>query len=106
MLAGSLIPVRGPGQEPTRLGRDTSDCAHVPGLAAFDQISRNHAELSWRAGGLYVTDTGSANGTYVDGKRVDRPVQIWPGVRRFGLAQPPEAVEVTVVELDEYGAPR
>lgn len=106
VLAGALVPVRGPGQDPTRLGRDASDCAHVPGLAALDQISREHAELSWHAGRLYITDIDSSNGTYVDDERIARPAQLWPGVHRLRLAQPPEAVEVTVVELDEYGAPR
>jgi hypothetical protein len=106
VLLGALIPVRGAAEGRTRLGRDARDCAHVPGLARLDQISREHAELYWHAGQLYVTDLGSSNGTFVDGERIIRPAQLWPGVHRLELAQPPEAVEVTVVELDEYGAPR
>ncbi len=103
MLAGALVPVHAEGQGPTRLGRDAPDCAHVPGLAGLDQLSRNHAELAWHAGRLYITDLGSSNGTYVDGLRVTRPAQLWPGSHRLRLA---EDVDVAVVELDEYGAPR
>ncbi|MGX4689408.1 FHA domain-containing protein [Streptomyces sp. JNUCC 63] len=106
VLAGALIPVRGPEQGSTELGRDAPDCAHVPGLADLDQLSRRHAELTWHAGMLYVTDVGSSNGTYVDGVRVTRPVQLWPGRHRLQLAQKPESVDVDLVELDEYGAPR
>lgn len=105
VLAGALIPVRGAGQDPTRLGREAPDCAHVPGLAALDQVSRAHAELYWHAGSLYVADTDSVNGTYVDGLRISRPAQLWPGGHRLRLADDPEGVDVTVVELDEYGAP-
>ncbi|CAO0827147.1 hypothetical protein SMICM17S_10702 [Streptomyces microflavus] len=105
MLAGALIPVRGAGQDPTRLGREAPDCAHVPGLAALDQVFRAHAELYWHAGRLYVADTDSVNGTYVDGLRISRPAQLWPGGHRLRLADDPEGVDVTVVELDEYGAP-
>lgn len=103
VLGGALVPVRAEGQGPTQLGRDASDCAHVPGLAGIDQLSRNHAELVWNAGRLYITDLGSSNGTYVDGQPVTRPAQLWPGRHRLRLA---EDVDVTLVELDEYGAPR
>jgi hypothetical protein len=103
VLAGALVLVRAEGQEPTRLGRDAADCAHVTDLAALDQLSRLHAELTWRAGRLYVTDLGSVNGTYVDEQPVTGPVQLWPGGHRLRLA---EDVDVPLVELDEFGAPR
>ncbi|MEU9289730.1 FHA domain-containing protein [Streptomyces sp. NPDC048275] len=103
VLAGALIPVRGVDQDPTQLGRDAPECAHVPGLAALDQLSRAHAELHWHAGRLYITDTDSSNGTYVDDELITRPTQLWPGGHRLRLA---EDVDVDVVELDEYGAPR
>ncbi|HEY3354160.1 MAG TPA: FHA domain-containing protein [Polyangia bacterium] len=35
-------------------------------------VSRNHAELTVEDGGLWVTDLGSANGTFVGGVRVTR----------------------------------
>ncbi|MFF2810410.1 FHA domain-containing protein [Streptomyces sp. NPDC058000] len=102
VLAGALVPVRDEGGAPTLLGRDAPDCAHVPELSALDQISRAHAELSWHAGRLLLTDTGSANGTYVDDERITGPTQIWPGNHRLRLARD---VEVTLVALDEFGAP-
>ena len=103
VLAGALVPIRGAGEEPTRVGRDASECAHVPGLAGLEQLSRAHAELAWRGDRLYIRDTGSANGTYVDGVEITDAVQLWPGRHRLRLAQD---IEVSVVELDEYGAPR
>ncbi|MER7987946.1 FHA domain-containing protein [Streptomyces noursei] len=102
VLAGALVPVRDEGGAPTRLGRDAPDCAHVPELSGLDQVSRAHAELSWRAGRLFLTDTGSANGTYVDEQRITGPTQVWPGAHRLRLARD---VEVSLVELDAFGAP-
>ncbi|MFF2961821.1 FHA domain-containing protein [Streptomyces sp. NPDC057963] len=103
VLAGALVPLRSEGERPTPVGRDAPECAHVPGLAGLDQISRRHAELYWRSGHLCIRDTESANGTYVDGERITGPTRLWPGRHRLRLA---EDVEVTVVELDEFGAPR
>ncbi|MET9880694.1 FHA domain-containing protein [Actinacidiphila glaucinigra] len=97
------MPVRREGDTATLLGRDAPDCSHVPGLSALDQISRDHAELYWLSGHLFIRDTGSSNGTYVDGERITAPTRLWPGHHRLRLAQD---VDVTVVELDEYGAPR
>lgn len=44
-------------------------------------VSRNHARLSLQDNGLYVTDLGSANGTYVNGQRLlnDVPQQLHTG---------------------------
>lgn len=103
VLAGALVPIRGAGEEPTRVGRDAPECAHVPGLAGLEQLSRAHAELTWRGDRLYIRDTCSANGTYVDGEEITDAVQLWPGRHRLRLAQD---IDVSVVELDEYGAPR
>ncbi|GAA2296784.1 FHA domain-containing protein [Streptomyces kunmingensis] len=106
VMAGVLVPVRAAEQGPTPLGRDSPDCAHVPGLAALDQLSRAHAEVYWDAGLLYLADKGSSNGTFVDGERLTRPVQLWPGNHRVHLAQAPEAVDISLVELDEFGGLR
>ncbi|MGY0020621.1 FHA domain-containing protein [Streptomyces sp. cg35] len=106
LVAEVLVPVRAAERGPTPLGRDSPDCAHVPGLAALDQVSRVHAEVYWDAGRLYLADRGSSNGTFVDGERLTRPVQLWPGTHRVQLAQPPEAVDISLVELDEFGLPR
>jgi hypothetical protein len=105
VLLGALVPVCAADRGRTVLGRDAADCAHVPGLTELDQVSRLHAELHWHGGRLYVTDLGSSNGTFVDGERISRPTQLWPGAHRLQLAQHPEAVDVAVIELDEFGAP-
>ncbi|MFF5973263.1 FHA domain-containing protein [Streptomyces sp. NPDC012769] len=102
VLAGTLVPLRGEGEAPTRLGRDAPECAHVSGLDRLDQISREHAELYWESGQLYIRDTRSSNGTFVDGKRIHGPTRLWPGTHRLRLAQD---VDLTVVELDDFGAP-
>lgn len=102
VLAGVLVPLRGEGEAPTRLGRDAPDCAHVTGLDLLDQISREHAEFFWESGRLYVRDTCSSNGTFVDGERIEGPARVWPGRHEVRLAQD---VELAVVEIDEFGAP-
>ncbi len=51
---------------PFRLGR-------LPGLAltlASESVSKEHAELFLRGGGLHVRDLGSKNGTFVNSERV------------------------------------
>ncbi|MFC9700842.1 FHA domain-containing protein [Streptomyces sp. NPDC056943] len=102
VLAGVLVPLRGEGEVPTRLGRDAPDCAHVTGLDLLDQISREHAEFFWESGRLYVRDTCSSNGTFVDGERIEGPARVWPGRHEVRLAQD---VDLVVVEIDEFGAP-
>ncbi|WP_024760892.1 FHA domain-containing protein [Streptomyces exfoliatus] len=97
-----LVPLRGEGEAPTRLGRDAPDCAHVTGLDLLDQISREHAEFFWESGRLYVRDTCSSNGTFVDGERIEEPARVWPGRHEVRLAQD---VDLVVVEIDEFGAP-
>jgi ABC-type multidrug transport system ATPase subunit/pSer/pThr/pTyr-binding forkhead associated (FHA) protein len=49
------------------------------------QVSSNHAEVKEEAGRLYVTDKGSANGTYVRGHRIgpNQPVEIQSGEKVY-----------------------
>ncbi|MEM8668891.1 MAG: EAL domain-containing protein [Planctomycetota bacterium] len=52
-----------------------------PGVALklqFRTVSSNHAELWLEEGGLMLKDTGSTNGTYINGERIDRdsPVRL------------------------------
>ncbi|MEV0189887.1 FHA domain-containing protein [Kitasatospora purpeofusca] len=105
VVAGVLLPVRAEhrrGGGGLAIGRDEPDCAAVPGLAGLDQLSRHHARLRWIDGALYVEDLGSTNGTFVDGRRIEGPTRIGPGHRlRFALD-----LDVQVVEIDEFGAPR
>ncbi|CAN3978995.1 FHA domain-containing protein [Kitasatospora purpeofusca] len=105
IVAGVLLPVRAEhrrGGGGLAIGRDEPDCAAVPGLAGLDQLSRHHARLRWIDGALYVEDLRSTNGTFVDGRRIEEPTRIGPGRRlRFALD-----LDVQVVEIDEFGAPR
>ncbi len=38
-------------------------------------VSRGHARLEHRDGALHVTDLGSRNGTYIDGRKIDSQVE-------------------------------
>jgi len=42
-------------------------------------VSQVHARASARDGGLWIEDLGSTNGTFVNGARIDRPVQLRRG---------------------------
>lgn len=53
----------------------SSDCDLVLGDPS---VSGRHARLSWRGDKILVEDLGSANGTWVDGKRV-RQIEVRPG---------------------------
>lgn len=66
-LPPALVPVAVPG--PLRIGRDASADFQLQD----GQASRIHAELSPSLGGVLVTDLGSRNGTFIDGRRVVEP---------------------------------
>ena len=39
---------------------------------AHPSVSRDHAKVAWLSGGYQIVDSGSHNGVYVNGKRVDQ----------------------------------
>jgi hypothetical protein len=82
------------------VGRALTPWRDLAAVRALTQVSRTtQARLFWQAGTLYVTDAGSANGTFVAGVRLTSPVPLRPGMDlRFGLD-----VDVRIVELDEHG---
>lgn len=48
-------------------------------------VSRRHAQLSTTSSGPRLTDLDSQNGTFVNGERINRPIDLVPGDRiRFG----------------------
>src|SRR4030088_453104 len=55
-------------------------CPDPARLAGDPKLSRSHARF-WRAAGgeLIVEDLGSANGTFVNGERIDRPAVLAVG---------------------------
>ncbi|MBA2700384.1 MAG: FHA domain-containing protein [Chloroflexi bacterium] len=75
---GRLVVVTSPAGEPapgrsfdldaiTTLGRDVNNAIVVDDPFA----SSEHAVLTYRGRGWYVEDTGSTNGTYLNGRRID-----------------------------------
>lgn len=60
--------------------------------------SRHHAVIRWAPGGYEVEDLGSANGTFLDGQRVQRKAPLRPGqVIRIGGTD----LHFNVLESDE-----
>ncbi len=60
------------------LGRRTDNAITLP---ADRRISRVHARVFDRDGAWHIEDTGSANGTFVNDRRVHSPVRLRPGDR-------------------------
>jgi eukaryotic-like serine/threonine-protein kinase len=48
-----------------------------------DVISRHHAKLTINYDEIYVTDLGSANGTFINGRPVEGDLRIWPNQTVF-----------------------
>jgi pSer/pThr/pTyr-binding forkhead associated (FHA) protein len=54
----------------TTIGREKANSV----VLDSDRVSRNHAVIDWDGDHYTVIDTGSRNGTFVNGKRVRRQV--------------------------------
>ncbi|WP_298800680.1 FHA domain-containing protein [Pseudonocardia sp. 73-21] len=69
------------GPAPLRIGRSSPDRTVATALADLDTVSRDHAEIVVHDGQAWLRDAGSANGTYLNGRRLvpDTPVQLTPG---------------------------
>jgi hypothetical protein len=78
----------------SRGGRHYARCLLVPGeyqlgharrneiMVDEPSISSSHARLTYlEGGGVYIQDTGSANGTYVDDEFADEPLFVGAGAR-------------------------
>lgn len=63
-----------PVDEPTLLGRTST----VVPLTDYT-VSRRHAEIKPVTGGWILEDLKSANGTYLNGKRIERPIRLKHG---------------------------
>jgi pSer/pThr/pTyr-binding forkhead associated (FHA) protein len=62
--AGSTFLLK---DEETTVGRDTGSAIFLDDIT----VSRRHATIERRDDGWYVIDSGSLNGTYVNGEQVD-----------------------------------
>jgi ABC-type multidrug transport system ATPase subunit/pSer/pThr/pTyr-binding forkhead associated (FHA) protein len=63
------------GNAPITIGRATDVNVRLDGL----QISNHHARVSRTNGSVFIEDTGSTNGVYVNGTRINSKVQIGSG---------------------------
>lgn len=61
-LAGQVIPIQ---KRVTLIGRAYGDI-----MLQDSEVSRKHCQVEIRPEGAYLTDLGSTNGTYVDGKAI------------------------------------
>jgi len=97
----AYLTLRQPNQEPQLfplrsteviLGRDTQQSTlHIPQI--FTRCSRAHARVWREASDVWVADTGSSHGTYVNGHKVSSKAKLRPGQRvTLGGAEPDEKV--------------
>lgn len=63
------------GEAPIRIGRVPGNDLVLPAA----EVSRNHADIRIVAGEAVVTDLGSTNGCYIDGRRIAGPTTLPPG---------------------------
>ena len=84
--AGGRFPLR-PGQQSV-VGRDPS--VDIPLDPTLDlAVSAQHARISFLEGRWEIRDMGSRNGTYVNGKKISRPIPLDDGDEiRFGTDGP------------------
>ena len=90
-------------QEPVTIGRQEGNTI----VLADPQASRHHATISWQAGSFVVQDMGSANGTFVNEKRIAAPQPLRDGyVVRMGNTvfdmQLPPAAGIPAATLAAY----
>jgi predicted component of type VI protein secretion system len=75
---GQVFPLRG---TPVTMGRASENDI----ILSDPQVSRHHATIFWQDGRYFIQDLGSANGTYVDERRITQPVPLRHGsVIRLG----------------------
>ena len=88
------------GKADAMFSKYVNEGSHSP---EFDFLSRRHAYIYHKDGQAYVEDLGSANGTFVDGQRLERAVPLTEGaVVAFGGTHFVYRVSITrqaVVEL-------
>ena len=97
--AGTRIPLR---SEPLVLGRGESG---VGTLGEDPELSRRHASIALRDGGVVVEDLGSTNGTQVNGRQISEPtpagpddsIEVGSSVLRLKLA--PAGVDGVAVQV-------
>jgi pSer/pThr/pTyr-binding forkhead associated (FHA) protein len=75
---GQVFPLT---QGPVTIGRMADNVL----VLSDSLVSRHHATISWQAGAHVIQDLGSANGTYVNERRITAPEELRHGyVVRMG----------------------
>jgi pSer/pThr/pTyr-binding forkhead associated (FHA) protein len=67
-----LLPI---GPDPLGIGRDAQSAVYLNS----PYVSRHHARIERRGGGVWLVDLGSRNGVEVNGRRVTGETQLRPG---------------------------
>ncbi len=88
------------GREPVRVGRSASAELRFDG-AQDATVSTHHAQIVFERGAYFLVDTGSRNGTLLNGRKISTKHELKSGDRvGFGFPGGPEAdVEIDVAEL-------
>jgi len=83
------------------IGRDL-DCELALQGEAADMVSRQHARIDMSADGATLTDTGSSNGTLLNGRLLEQPAPVRIGDRiQMGFT----GATLTILELDLEAQP-
>src|SRR5439155_25941332 len=77
--SGKLAGERTFTSEVVRIGRDPAECHYFFTAEQWPMVSRKHAEFRLGEGRCLVADTNSRFGTFVEGQRVDAPVEVRVG---------------------------
>ena len=64
------------GCEPILIGRSHSCALRAP--SDDHSVSGKHARLFWKGNSLYLEDTGSRNGVFFNGQRLEKPIKVEP----------------------------
>jgi hypothetical protein len=113
--SGPALRVRHTGQvfpltrAPVTIGRQDDNVI----VLSDPQVSRHHAAIAWQQGAFVIRDLNSANGTYIDERRIEAPQRLRDGqVLRMGgtvfetqLPPPPGGGAATMMAAgDSQGA--
>lgn len=72
-----------------KIGRDGSDCQIVFDGNEWPMVSRRHAEFRIQDGRCLLVDSNSRFGTFLDGRQLSEPAQVYAGSRaQFGPGGP------------------
>jgi hypothetical protein len=87
-----------------RIGRDSA-CELALGGGAADRVSRRHARIDLSTAGARLSDTGSSNGTFVNGRPVKDAVPLHAG-DRIQLGRTGATLQLIGLDLSPGTAPR